>query len=436
MESPLDHLQGDVRVPLGEDPSHHFVLNYQQRHDWVIKEKNPDWRYKIRGHADREIDVNIEVKKKIRAEIEEETKTWGDTSQQLVSYWRGKLPDGDPWIAALLVDRLPDKKDVYVKRQPKKELKFGVPDLSKPPPALSNLVAGIPIVKIKGTQKPRVGSMLDDILAPDRGNQANSPLGATQLCRRLVLGRAMAIINQMTSETLTIQYTSAAGIQDLAEFNFDTFERDAWTTDWNKSIFTRLWAHLENVQRARFALQQNIRLIRRLIPRDHDTIGKEVPYEEYNDLAEWEDLEARLESLAEAMKRSRSNYLQTVQASEAQFANLQARSVGNLTKLATIFVPLSLSAAILTIPGFDGDGNKRTLWIFWTACVPLVIILALLLYTGLGVVVQEYWGKRQRERRERRDRARRYMENLPKPKVKPLETLTRGESSQGEMEMV
>lgn len=41
IESPLDHLQGDVRVPLGEDPSHHFVLNYQQRHDWVIKEKNP-----------------------------------------------------------------------------------------------------------------------------------------------------------------------------------------------------------------------------------------------------------------------------------------------------------------------------------------------------------------------------------------------------------
>ena len=167
--------------------------------------------------------------------------------------------------------------------------------------------------------------MLDDILAPNRGNQANSSLGATQLCRRLVLGRAVAIINQMTSETLTIQYTSAAGIQDLAEFNFDTFVRDAWTTDWNKSIFTRLWVHLENIQRARFALQQNIRLIRRLVPRDYDTIREKVPYEEYNDLAEWEDLEARLESLAEAMKRSRSNYLQTVQASEAQFANLQAR---------------------------------------------------------------------------------------------------------------
>lgn len=53
--------------------------------------------------------MNIEVKKNIRADIEEETKTWGDTSQQLVSYWRGKFPDregaanvtggkGDSWI--------------------------------------------------------------------------------------------------------------------------------------------------------------------------------------------------------------------------------------------------------------------------------------------------------------------------------------------------
>lgn len=64
-------------------------------------------------------------------------------------------------------------------------------------------------------------------------------------------------------------------------------------------------------------------------------------------------------------------------------ANEQSAAVGHLTTLATVFLPLGLVAGIFSISGEYAVGGSR-FWVFFAATIPLGIVIALLLFTGVA----------------------------------------------------
>lgn len=193
-----------------------------------------------------------------------------------------------------------------------------------PIPALSN-TTGLPVTRendsgevVGGVNSNEWKPMFDDLLAPHQA-RATSPVSATHRCQRLVLARNVVITQQVASETAALTVESALGVQKLADIDFNNFEQKAWTVDWKRSIFTRLWMHRQNVEHSLFALQRNIKTIRRLAKSQDNNVDDD----DY--LQEWGDLEALLEYTVRGVKRTTGSYLQTVAASDAQFANIQAR---------------------------------------------------------------------------------------------------------------
>ncbi|KAJ4315883.1 hypothetical protein N0V84_008152 [Fusarium piperis] len=125
------------------------------------------------------------------------------------------------------------------------------------------------------------------------------------------------------------------------------------------------------------------------------------------------------------MARTTESYVQSVAATGASFANLQAKASRRLTGLATLFVPASLCAAVLAIPSFSGAGDVEKFWIFWAVSVPLAIILAIWFLSPLQSTIKRVRDKRKEERekmagKERAEAERRKQEGLEEEVRAPL----------------
>ncbi|POS71203.1 hypothetical protein DHEL01_v210407 [Diaporthe helianthi] len=98
-----------------------------------------------------------------------------------------------------------------------------------------------------------------------------------------------------------------------------------------------------------------------------------------SDLSEWDHLEDTRQYASGFIERTMNSYLQAATAEVAKFANLQAKTSKKITFLATLFVPASLCAAVLALPGYSGAQGAQRLWLFWVVSVPIAIILAVTL---------------------------------------------------------
>jgi hypothetical protein len=56
--NPAHHINGRVRVPLGQDLHHHYILNYDQQHAITIPKLNKGTKYDI-PNANRSTKANI-----------------------------------------------------------------------------------------------------------------------------------------------------------------------------------------------------------------------------------------------------------------------------------------------------------------------------------------------------------------------------------------
>jgi len=73
-------------------------------------------------------------------------------------------------------------------------------------------------------------------------------------------------------------------------------------------------------------------------------------------------------------------YAQEASIYESQVANRQARNVGRLTALATVLVPISISAAIFSMGGEYLAGESK-FWVFWAVSLPVVLVFTLSVFT-------------------------------------------------------
>jgi hypothetical protein len=101
---------------------------------------------------------------------------------------------------------------------------------------------------------------------------------------------------------------------------------------------------------------------------------------------EWRLIEARLGSLRRDVEGAATIYTHAAQVEAIRTANEQSASVGRLTTLATVFLPLGLVAGVFSIGGDYAVGASR-FWVFFAVTVPLGIVIALLLFTSIAAKV-------------------------------------------------
>ena len=152
----------------------------------------------------------------------------------------------------------------------------------------------------------------------------------------------MAAINSLLQDTLQLTGKASIGAAKIAEFNFDDFEKRAWVDEWRGSFFRQLWTLREELEFQGYKMQQNLRVVRRI----HDSIDmlsvrnflddssqestqpdliRRTGEEDQGDQYEWENLEELRLYAFKIMERTTDSYLQTVQATGAQFANKQSK---------------------------------------------------------------------------------------------------------------
>ncbi|KAF4544494.1 Magnesium and cobalt transport protein [Lasiodiplodia theobromae] len=104
----------------------------------------------------------------------------------------------------------------------------------------------------------------------------------------------------------------------------------------------------------------------------------------------WSFLEERLNLLEEQIGEWMNMFAQRAALEEALEANRQARSAGQLTKLATAAVPCSIVAAVFSMGGEFAAG-ERLFFVFWTITLPVTFILLLWVLQG---DIKAWWKRR------------------------------------------
>lgn len=160
-------------------------------------------------------------------------------------------------------------------------------------------------------------SLFEDLMHSDPGPLSSHDRGLTHTIRRLFLARNVAAIHSLLKDTLQLTGKASIGVAKIAEFNFADFEKRAWVDEWRGSFFRQLWTLREELEFQGYKLQQNLRVIKR--------IANKANEEEQDDEYEWEGLEQLRLYAFKIMERTTDSYLQTVQATGAQFANKQAK---------------------------------------------------------------------------------------------------------------
>ena len=187
-------------------------------------------------------------------------------------------------------------------------------------------------------------SLFEELLFTGSEIVYSHPLGLTHRVQRLVLARNVAAIHSLLQDTLQLTGKASIGVAKIAEFNFDDFEKRAWVDEWRGSFFSQLWTLREELEFQGYKLQQNLRVVKKIAGvvtmqgresvlsplysgsafQDQDLIR--LAYEQdQDDQSEWEDLEELRLYAFKIMERTTDSYLQTVQATGAQFANKQSK---------------------------------------------------------------------------------------------------------------
>ena len=193
-------------------------------------------------------------------------------------------------------------------------------------------------------------SLFEDLLLSDPGPIFAHYLGLTHRIRRLVLARNVAAIHSLLQDTLQLTGKASIGVAKIADFNFDDFEKRAWVDEWRGTFFRQLWTLREELEFQGYKIQQNLRVVKRVADivniegsrsgLSHETsdlcinrrstrptsdLIQLYKEQEQADLLEWEELEKRRLYALKIMERTTDSYLQTAEATGAQFVNKQVK---------------------------------------------------------------------------------------------------------------
>jgi hypothetical protein len=145
-------------------------------------------------------------------------------------------------------------------------------------------------------------------------------------CRRIVLAKTAAVVQSALVETWQLTRNASLGVKRMAEFDFKNKKQEAWTDKWKGEFFTQLWELREDLELMRYRLELDIRTLERIRGRsgwlnDQVELG----------MQEWVELQKMSEYAFQLIERTTNTYVQTVGATNTQFANEQAKNSRKLT---------------------------------------------------------------------------------------------------------
>jgi hypothetical protein len=97
--------------------------------------------------------------------------------------------------------------------------------------------------------------------------------------------------------------------------------------------------------------------------------------------AQWRYIQSSLLKHKAMLKTVADNYVQVIGLRETQTSTQQAREVGKLTVLGTVFVPLSIISGILSMGGSYLPGERK-FWVYLAIALPVLACLTVCLLTN------------------------------------------------------
>lgn len=246
-------------------------------------------------------------------------------------------------------------------------------------------------------------SVFDQILGAVPPAPNSHPVHATQSARRIILAKMAILVDIYLRKTYVLTLKAMQNIRKIADFDPQRLGEKPWQEEWRSESFTGLWELKSNIELLGFDMQNTTSLFSD-IAENHsgpgmDKVEKDniatwnaskIRNQDLNDLKEWNRLEATRKYASGFIERTTNSYLQAATAEGAKFSNLQARTSKKITFLATLFVPASLCAAILALPGYSGAQGPTRFWLFWVVSVPVAVILAVtLLFQDIRTFISE-----------------------------------------------
>ncbi|KAK1454860.1 hypothetical protein CMEL01_03620 [Colletotrichum melonis] len=359
------------RPPRNYDHNDRFLLTFAKMH-WVrvkpLAEDNSNLLYWMDSSIHRHLSPST-----IFGASDGPLLSW-----EQVSFW--SVAKGGSWDAIILVDP-PLRNSVRwgespVPREVDHEPKQPVFDL--PPvlgqegcwyPSYQSEYEAIDRVKPDKVKVPAMVSLFDDMLLlyPLKARDSTSnTIDCADVCRRLVLSAWTARLRVI--EAQIAQERSRLSVEDATSVkNIDDLLALSWTRPWRPRDFSRLTRAASVLVGIDAELRRNL-----------DALGLNSPH---HNLCIWEaDAWKRLLQATELSKSRVDSMIQTyLQATSIR----QSLSAGHLTSMATLFIPMSLVAAIFSMNGNFAAGESH-FWIFWVVAIPLVLLGCFFLFTKSG----------------------------------------------------
>lgn len=224
-------------------------------------------------------------------------------------------------------------------------------------------------------QAPSMQSLFDDILLlyPLTLRQSvSNPKDCTDICRNLVLSAWTARLRIVEAQIIQELHKMSAGA--ATDFAPTTWLDNSWSLPWQPREFGRLMRAKAALEAVDADLYRNI---------DALGIGATAQTVEAWEADAWKSLQNAVRISKTRVEIISQAYTQAVSVRESITSNKQARQVGFLTSLATLFIPISFIAAIFSMGGDFSAGASR-FWVYWAIAIPVVLFGCILLFTRLG----------------------------------------------------
>jgi len=364
-----------VNQPLRQyDNKYRFRLSFSRLH-----------KAKVEGSPEDEKSPIYQMDS-ITRRIVSRTTIFGDedgplVSAEQVSFW--SKVDGESWDTVLLVDA-PLGKSVWWQnsRTPRQVALMDRIDVTGPELSFLNQTGSwyppiLPCDKpLSASSAASTFKTLTELYPLRERLSTSDPNSCVDYVRILVLSAWTASTRVIESRIMKEQF--ALSIVGVSQPNSSTsaYER-SWTRPWHPQDFARLVQAKSSLKALDWELRRNM---------DALGIGSQASERtaEAWEADAWQGLRIVIGNLNSRVDTMLQAYMQSISVRETSDANRQARQVGYLTSLATIFIPVSFVAAVFSMGGEFAAGESR-FWVFWAIAAPVATVACLMLFGKAGI---------------------------------------------------
>lgn len=220
-------------------------------------------------------------------------------------------------------------------------------------------------------QTPEMVSLFEDMLTLFPLTVRNSTLEPhtyTDICRRLVLSAWTAHLRIIEAQVAQKRTEMSMG-DDLAAKKTSKIFILPWARPWRPEDFNRLVRASAVLQSIDTELRSNL-----------DALGVDTSEAQILDpweVTAWKNLREVIQLQKFRVDSILETYMQAISVR-------QSINAGYLTSMATIFIPVSLVAAVFSMNGEYAAGESL-FWVFWVMAIPVTLLGCFLLFTKIGV---------------------------------------------------